>query len=498
MRPDLFNRLPPSMALLLLTSLLDMPVAAHVLHPVPRLTQPPTTTIAHYALDVVSWPLQPTPPPLNPFDLRRRQDTNTICGFIGGFSALPATCSSGSHCVLDTVHGVVGCCPNGQDTCTAGVFTGCVDPNSGPQTEVNPYVFTCTGSDVCYKNVFDGGFSQFGCGTASDLATTVLATAGGLTTSLDRPALSVPFTQSVSTLSTPTTLGTVTSVGRSTRSSTSSSASSSTSSSLTSQSSTASLTSPISSSSTTTAPTDPPAAPTAATTAAPADRTGVIVGGAISGVAVLVALVAVGIFFLRRRGNNIRKGPGTTGGVNGQYISNPKPGPSTGFMAVNQDSDAFETGMIPPVTTAPPFSTDLTAGGPSPFAYAGAAGVAASAAGGPHNSYPPPDNQYHYPGQYPAVYAGALGGSQPNSQLDPDRVPLTQEPREIDDFTTGFHQALGRIGEEDEENMPPVAVNEGNGVNGAGGDTGSDGSYQGTVRPLWQQNRRQSRNLMWM
>ncbi|KAK3378757.1 hypothetical protein B0T24DRAFT_139085 [Lasiosphaeria ovina] len=544
MRTDFFHRLPPPMAAFVLAALLDV-TAAHVIQPLPRHTQPPTTTVPHHAISAVSWPLLlPTAAPLDPLDLRRRQDTNTICGFLGGISALPATCSAGSHCVLDTQHSAVGCCPNGQETCTAGVFTGCVDANSGPQTEVNPYVFTCLGSDVCYKNVFDGGFSQFGCGTASDLATTVLATASGITQVLVRPTLSVPFTDTVSTLSTPTTLGTVaSSFSTTTRPLTSSSITAARSSpATTNQSSSTSS----SSSTATTKTADPTAAPAAATSA---DRTGVIVGGTISGVAVLVAVIAVAVFFMRRRGSNVRSGPGSNSPAIGKYISPPRPGPSTGFMAVAaQDSDAFETGggnasaMLPPMATTPAFSSEITAGGPSPFAYAGAAGVLSPSAGaratpGPpplqpivtspsiyaaYPSYPPQDdpNRYHYPGQYPAAYAGAGSG-----RVEPDQVPLT---REIDDFSQGFQVALGRIGEEDEDRLvqgtgngggrgglDDLAVNEGNGVNGpppaaagtgataAAGATGdnastSDASYRGSVRPLWQQNRRQSRNLMWM
>lgn len=161
------------------------------------------------------------------------------------------------------------------------------------------------------------------------------------------------------------------------------------------------------------------------------------------------------------------------------------------------------------MSTAPTFSNDLSAGGPSPFAYRGAAGV--------HDSYPPAErvpssnySDYSYPGQYPAAYAAAAAaqGGHGQTRLEPDQIPLT---REIDDFSHGFHQALGRIGEEDE---PPytgggnmngngtgqfsndLTANEGSGFNGPPGERQSD--QEGDTRPLWQRNRRQSRNLMWM
>lgn len=217
----------------------------------------------------------------------------------------------------------------------------------------------------------------------------------------------------------------------------------------------------------------------------------------MSGVAALVAVAALAFFFYRRKQQNLRQGPGNSS-PSGTYISAPKPGPGTGFAAIDQNSDAYERAFLPPVSTAPAFSADLSAGGPSPYAYMGAAGV--------HDSYPPAErvassaySNYSYPGQYPAAYAAA-----PAQQGD--QIPLT---REIDDFSHGFQQALGRIGEEDEAyhngrngngNGAPITdglgANEGNGTGPPGG-TDQD-AYNGNVRPLWQQNRRQSRNLMWM
>ncbi|KAK3352662.1 hypothetical protein B0T25DRAFT_500931 [Lasiosphaeria hispida] len=484
MRIDIFRRLPPPTVAILLTSILDL-TAAHILRPAPRGTQPATTTVPFHALNVISWPVQPTPPPvaaLSPLDLFRRQDDlNTVCGYIGGDSDLPATCSGGSHCVLDLEHNVVGCCPNGESKCTQGVYTGCVDGNSDPQTEVNPYVYTCGGGNVCYKNNFDGGFSQFGCGTASDLATTVLATASDLTGTLTRTSMSISFTATASSLSKPTTLGTKTT-------------------SRTSTSSKSTSTSPTTSSSG--RPTGPPtgvpggvAAPGDSPGAPGSDRLGAIVGGTLAGIGVLIAILALAFFGIRqRRRGNVRSGPD---GAAPTFIPAPPNGgpPGAGFTPLHQDNESYETGMRPgtqPLSGNPVFSTDLTAGGPSPFAYQGA---------GTHTSYPPPGVGYVYPGQFPAAFA-AGGGIGPGGALIPgDQVPLR---REIDDFSQGFTAALGRIGEEEEDrDRVKTATSSGGDTTGGeavrqSGDGDDEPSGAGGVRPLWQQNRRQSRNLMWM
>ncbi|KAK5661203.1 hypothetical protein OQA88_11094 [Cercophora sp. LCS_1] len=470
MRPDFFQRLPPPTAILLLSSIFEL-TSAHVLH-MPRQTPAPTTTIPSNALNVQSWYLVATPAPRNPFDLFRRQDTNTICGYIGGNSALPATCSAGSHCVVDNDHNVIGCCPDGAATCTSGVYTACVDANSPSEAIANHLVYTCSGSDVCYKNVFDGGHSQFGCGTASDLATTVLATASGITSSLTR-----------------STIGSTSSTSSSTRSTTSSSSSSSSS----------------STSSTSTTRGGPPGAgggPTNRPGPGPGpganseDRIGPIVGGTIGGVSVFLALCAFAIFFFRRKRQNKR----TALGVD-TYLSPPKSG-ADGFTPIHQSNEAFESGVpahaVPPGggLPMPVWAANMNPNGPSPFAYHGAAG--------PHTSYPPV-GVYHYPGQFPGAYAGAgtpvivTGGpagagiammaTGPPVQTvknggSEDQVPLT-----------GQQQGLGRIGEEDEdrERGGTGTTEESNGNEGRSPETTSPGG-----QPLWQQNRRQSRNQVWM
>jgi hypothetical protein len=80
--------------------------------------------------DADAWTPAPTVVPVNPAQLFKRSfvDVN-ICGWIGGNSANAATCSSGSSCIHDTIHGYVGCCAT-SGPCTAGVYTSCVDANS--------------------------------------------------------------------------------------------------------------------------------------------------------------------------------------------------------------------------------------------------------------------------------------------------------------------------------------------------------------------------------
>lgn len=132
------------------------------------------------------------------------------------------------------------------------------------------------------------------------------------------------------------------------------------------------------------------------------------------------------------------------------------------------------------------------------------------------------------PGRHPAVsatevgqpyaYAYGPGGEvipmrEPaNSRSDPadtsdDRIPLNHE---YGDFSRGFSDALSRIEEEDSRPTSAVVNNSGMGAYGNGYGYGANepasptaaGSYSprggGQGGPLWQQNRRQSRNMMWM
>ncbi|KAI0908941.1 hypothetical protein F4823DRAFT_639592 [Ustulina deusta] len=524
---NIFLRLPPATAVLLLGAVFDLTNG----HALPR----PTTVVEFRELDVVPFPPAPTNGPLSPFHLQLRQE-NTICGYLGGNSDFPATCSLGSHCVLDAVNSVVGCCPNGG-ACTTGVFTGCVDKNSSPQIEINPYVYTCQGADVCYKNNFAGGYFQYGCGTASELATTVQTSADGATAALSIATVDMSLTESPSTLATPTTIGSfasteTTSVSQTSSQSTSVTPSSTTSSSSSSISSrTSSRTSSHSSSSKTpskssTSSTNTPSSTTIAPTPTPTEgsgsvretRTGVIIGGVVGGAAAAISLVALVFFCLRRRNRNHRIGPGPapTAPPTTQYTS---PMRSHGAAFAPLPSWHDEEGSPPPTLHHNPSHPHP----PEPYGPLGRIRLVPSSSNYLNYSNPhPPDpygplestlsaptpanlgataHSYSQPLRYNPGYMPA-GMPQPGGSLTPvveEDQSLEREEsqgREIDDFSRAYsNAAIGQLPDEDiEEDRAPLRGN----PQGTHEEEDSISRQSVGNRPLWQQNRQQSRNLMWL
>lgn len=108
-----------------------------------------------------------------------------------------------------------------------------------------------------------------------------------------------------------------------------------------------------------------------------------------------------------------------------------------------------------------------------------------------HYYYTGPDSQAAGAGAGTAVaYDGAYAS--PHDSSGEDEVPLRHSSPEIEDFSRGFHDALSRIGEEDEDELDEV-----NGNGTMSGTSGGSSGDLGDPRPLWLQSRRQSRNLMW-
>ncbi|KAH6659414.1 hypothetical protein BKA67DRAFT_544378 [Truncatella angustata] len=495
---NLLFRLPPATLALFLSTVISL---AHA-HALPR----QTTTVESHELHVIAWPPIPTEAPLSPFELLRRQEDNTICGYIGD---LPATCSAGSHCVLDKQHNVMGCCPNGGP-CTQGVYTGCIDYNSGEQTEANPYVYTCQGSDVCYKNEFGGGVYQYGCGTASDLATSVQASLSGVDalvitssvpltatpTTLSEPISINPSTGTRSFSSTSDTASQISSTrSSSTRSSTSSSLSSSPSTTASSSSSTSSQTTSTSTGSTSSTSlagatsSSSPTSTTAPATASHFDQTGAIVGGTISGVAILIAIVAIAIFCIQKRRNR-RLGPGPV----------PKAPPSSEYMSpIRSHGAAFAP--LPtwqeeeePPTPQPRYHQSYGQPHNQPYNQATQEANLYSPHDLPHGNTTQITGGQHAAQQNYSYPSGPATGAMAETTPIAD-AHTRNGANELDDFSHGYSAAVGQIQHHEEDRQPLTPVN----IDGhsSGSDSSSPSRRMGD-RPLWQQNRRQSRNLMWM
>ncbi|KAF2968249.1 hypothetical protein GQX73_g5310 [Xylaria multiplex] len=534
---NIFFRLPPATAVLLLSTVFDLTEG----HAFPRQTK----VVAFRELDVIPFPPMPTGIPSSPFDIQLRQE-NTICGYIGGNSDLPATCSLGSHCVLDAANSVVGCCPNGG-ACTTGVFTGCVDRNSDPQTEINPYVYTCQGADVCFMNNFAGGYFQYGCGTASTLGTTVQTSADGATAALSIETVDVSLTEPPSTLARPTTIGshestettrlsqtgsqstsatlssiTLTSLSSSSSSFTASTSSKSSRTSLrTSSHSTSSKThSSLSITSTLTSSTNVPG-PTTTAAAPPGGpaketQTGVIIGGVVGGAAAAISLVALVFFCLRRRHRNHRIGPGPT----------PTAPPTTQYTSPMQSHGA----AFAPLPSwhdeeGDPSSAYHNHSHPhSPQPYGPLESTrAASSSNYRENSNPHPPDPYgplestlstpapanlgaashgfaqplrYNPGYMPAGMPQPKGSLTPVVEEDQSLEREESQGREIDDFSRAYSNAgIGQHSDEDTEgDRTPLRAN----PRDAQEEDDAISRRSAGHRPLWQQNRQQSRNLMWL
>jgi hypothetical protein len=84
------------------------------------------------------WTPRPTQLPADPAELFKRASLPVnICGWLGGNSASPVVCQTGSSCVHDTLHGYIGCCAT-AGPCTAGVYSSCVDSRNTKDWAATP------------------------------------------------------------------------------------------------------------------------------------------------------------------------------------------------------------------------------------------------------------------------------------------------------------------------------------------------------------------------
>ncbi|KAK2056000.1 hypothetical protein LY76DRAFT_577099 [Colletotrichum caudatum] len=457
---DSFMRLPPTTAVLLLGSIFTLTEAGAL---------PPQTQaqIPLRTLDVRSWPLA-TPAPW--LGMMRRQDdsTNTVCGYIGADPNLPATCSAGSHCAMDASASAVGCCPNGV-ACSTGIYTSCVDSSSPTQTVSDPYIFTCQGSNVCYRNTYDGGAYQYGCGSTSQGAT-VFETASGLSTTVAITRISVITRQETSSSSSSSTSSSSSSTSSSTTS-TSTSSSSSTTSSFSTTSTTQSSTTASASATEAQASPSGSAGPPPGAVEAGLRRHGATIGGAIAGAAVFVAIVSVAVWLSKRnRRRNQRLGPGA--GKCPSYVPEPI---TKDFAPVPGGEMMFDQ-----------------AGYGHPAMMPGAHGTTTSISGGNAAGTPPRAG----PGGYNPAH-----GAVPHTAGE--SVPLTQS-NEADEFARGYHDAAFPAREDYRATSLGSTIG-GNPYGAGAGEADIAEQHQQQQhqadgvdgKPLWQQTRRQSRNMVW-
>ncbi|KAG5916689.1 hypothetical protein E4U42_007553 [Claviceps africana] len=401
-------------------------VASHVL---PRQTDAPESP---HLPNVVPWPIAAlssaatvatsTPQPW-------RQQSNTVCGYIGGNPDLPATCLSGSHCAVDVEHGAIGCCPD-EGSCKGGIFTGCVDQNSGPQTVADPYIFTCPDRNVCYKNLFEGGHFQYGCGTTSALATTVLLSAPGQP-AVKLPSISAKLTATPTPLPDPTDNSTRNSIR-----------------------STATADSRLQAMSNQPRPstTDGPAAPSSEGSIS--HGTAAIVGGTVGAVAIIFTLALLGILLCRRKSKNHGPSSADAQDTKNQRLmapGNPHFEPYTSRQGFSEKRPPAD---MPPINRSPDRASTES-------------GVLGST--------------LQQPQHLDTVESASLRNAE-HSQSDSDRVPLT---RDVDEFAPGFNPAVEVVDLDSDADTQ-------NSETYPGPRRGGDGGI------LWQQNRRRSRNLVWM
>ncbi|KAI1432239.1 hypothetical protein GGR50DRAFT_707112 [Xylaria sp. CBS 124048] len=533
---DIFFRLPHATAVLFLNAVFCLTNA----HAFPRQTK----VVEFRELDVVSFPLPAPTHATGPHPRLQLRQENTICGFLGGDPGFPATCSLGSHCVLDVGNSVVGCCPDGG-ACTTGVFTGCVDRNSDPQTEINPYVYSCGGSDVCFRNEFAGGFYQYGCGTASELGTTVETSALGASAALSIQTTEMSLTESAAHLETPTTIGSFASSETNGQSGLSSQSTKETLPSM--------ITSPASTTTSLSSATTWPSsvlstlgvAPTVTKSTKPTgveipasarqSQNGAMIGGIVGGAAAAVSIVALAFFCLRRRNRNHRTGPGPSpstsrsteytspmqqrqsrGGAfaplpswhdeeisSATYHSHPHPQPPESYGPLEPSRSRASSfhghpnlrapdpyAMLEPNIAAPPNLGPSGHTFPQPLRYNPAYVPAA----------PPP--QAKGQGSLTPVVEEDQSTEREDEGRQQQRSSSSsqeREEREIDDFSRAYSSAgIGQMSDSGfEDDRRPLRYSNTQGLDEYDDEEALAGRARGH-RPLWQQNRQQSRNLMWL
>ncbi|RCI10424.1 hypothetical protein L249_4416 [Ophiocordyceps polyrhachis-furcata BCC 54312] len=391
-------------------------------------------------------------------DRRDAVAPGTVCGYIGGEASLPATCTAGSHCALDVAHGVVGCCPD-DGPCSTGVFTSCVDANSGPQTVSDAYVYTCRGGKVCYRNVFDGGFYQFGCGLGSGLATSVATTAPSGVAALAMARVTLAMTESRTILATPVDVGASFTPAPTSSSSSSSSGEGEGDKGVDGDGGPPSSTSGPDAS----APPPDPASP----------PTGAIVGGTVGGVAAVAALIALLVFAFRRR----RRRPIKKALMGSSNADNNRNHDVDDDDDDDDDDDFRSVPYSPKLETRKKATTAITTTNTTATTATSTATATDSNTKAPSSPSPPPKTMPRFA----------------NVAMYPDRVPLATSAMAFDDPRPAPRPGSVIVEDPGEDEVEDEANDD---------NDAAASAYPGPRRngsgALWQQNRRQRRNLMWI
>ncbi|KAL5601095.1 hypothetical protein BROUX41_005921 [Berkeleyomyces rouxiae] len=463
------------------------------------------------SLNPEPWPTTAPNPEVHAGLLHKR--FNVVCGYINGDPLMPATCNPGSHCAVDKALGAVGCCPD-EGPCDTGIFIGCVDMTGPPPAEVNPLVYTCGAGQVCYRNNYEGGYSQFGCGTPGSQPATVLMNVAG------RPK---PDIQEVNIKANPTQDGEV-GAGAPTPAPGPTGEASSSSTTKTSQppSSTPSRTTSSSSSktsdpATTSSPVTPPSSasraeksyPSSTTTTTTTNSTsssssieeaygmvstasaessetptpskenhadvGAVVGSTLSGVAAFLALGAVGFYYYRKNQRNQPSPPPNEKSMSpnsshGSFSSHSPTSMTEPMFLVTADfplppvgaavstnhkmkPEKHEIGRAHSIGQAHAMEYNYNTGNVNPTVTTTATATAATTT----NTKSAKDNTMSYASSTYSRYLQPGALPSPTSPYSDNGLDLA---REVDDFQNSYIAALGDIREETESNysrtsMPP-------------------------------------------
>ncbi|PQE26128.1 transmembrane alpha-helix domain-containing protein [Rutstroemia sp. NJR-2017a BBW] len=275
------------------------------------------------------WSPRPTNTPLAARDIFKRSSVDVdVCGWIGGNSAQPVGCASGSSCIHDTL-GFVGCCPTSSAgaspiPCTDGLYTTCIDKNSAGYSAnsflINNGVLSCPAASSCYRIIYPESYTQFGCGASGGDITADTSFAGQATDlRLQFVYTGVSFDPAI-TIQNPSIFGAATSFPTRTASTTASSPDSTAS----ATAGKASLTN---------------SGPQSTTSAASSgskgkSNTGAIVGGTIGGLVVVIGVALLAFFLIKRKGNHRKSGvsrgvssPKRPSKATFEAIPNPTPSP---------------------------------------------------------------------------------------------------------------------------------------------------------------------------